>query len=374
MRMLLNIVSKFVPAVLILLASLPAFGKPLPPQTLHNPARLGARSGSSGGGLKPWEIVVIVLGSVVAIVLIGGLGGACEVMLHTRSKIKQSNAEADAKLEVGGNRELELEPGDDKEDGSGSDAPTEVGEVDASRFSWQPEKMTTGEDHMSEGRALSDTETANSSEATLNGEQSSVNGEGEPIHGLDMHENTTNDTDFQNGQTTDRVLPWENRTDLDPGLAQFVIGDEESPDYEREGDAGYNHHQGQFTDPVYVPDEADFQHHNVTTHHRHQESTLNHETDYSQSKGQIEETHQHTGDVLAVAPVGEYSGEGYSPAVMPDEVDYLAEYRQSQLYLQQEDDWQQYYGSLHGEYGTNSEQDGHQAQDGVGPHPNPRYL
>ncbi|ROW02493.1 hypothetical protein VMCG_06042 [Cytospora schulzeri] len=374
--MSLNILSRVFPTLLILsLTSPPASGKPLPPETVNPSLKIEARSSTGNGGLQTWEIIVIVLGAVIGIMLIGGLGGACEVMLHTRGKIVQSNAEADAKVEAGGHRALELEPGEDKGEDTGSDAPTEVEEVDPGRFSWQPEKMTTGEG-MAEDRALSEVDTDGSSQTTLNGEQSSVNDTGEPMHDVDLSFNLpapdSSEMGFYQEQTRDRVLPWEGQMHPDPALAQFVIGEEEGPDYEGEEAAGYDHHQDHFAEPVAMPDEADFQHANAG--YGHQENTWHHEADSNPNEESKEPNHEHIGEALAVAPVGDYAGEGYSPAAIPDDVDYLADYRQSQIYLQQEDDWQQYYGKSHGSSGTDHEQEGHGTQESVVPHPDPGYF
>ncbi|KUI59525.1 hypothetical protein VP1G_06759 [Cytospora mali] len=377
-----DILSRFLPTLLILsLASPPASGKPIPSQTITNPSNRERRFLSGNGGLKTWEIIVIVIGAVIAIMLIGGLGGACEVLLHTRGKIVQSNAEADAKVENGSSsRAFEEEGEDDKEGGVGSDASTEVGAVDASHFSWQPEKMTAGED-MPDDRALSEAETTGDSEATLNGEQSSVEGgEGSMhAHGVngDMPAAEPSDTEFSQEQTRDRVLPWEDHTHPDPALAHFVIGEEEGPGYEGDQAASYDHHEDHFVGTAAMPDEADFQpEHTPSSYGHHEEmDTWHHETHPGQREEEpIDHTHEHIGEALSVAPVGEYSGQGYSPAAMPDEGDYLAEYRQSQVYLQQEDDWQQYYASSHGASRTEGQHDEHDEHERVALRPDPGYF
>lgn len=372
-----NILSRGFSTLLILsLTSPPASGKPLPPETVDPTSKLEARS-STDGGLQTWEIIVILLGAVVAIMLIGGLGGACEVLLHTRGKIVQSNAEADAKVEAGGHRAFEMEAGEDMEEDTGSDAPTEVEEADPSRFSWQPEKMTTGQEDMPEDRALSEADTNGSSQTTLNGEQRSVNGTEEPMHDVDMNWNMpaaeSGDTDFSQGQTRDRALPWE-QTHPDPALSQFVIGDEEDPEYEGEEGAGYDHYQDHFAEPVAMPNEEDFQYSNMGAAYEHQKDAWHHEAGSNKSDESIEPNHERIGEALAVAPVGNYSGGGFSPAAMPDEGDYLEDYRQSQIYLQQEDDWQKYYGSSHSESGMDHEQEGHGTQEGVMPQPDTGYF
>ncbi|ROW00142.1 hypothetical protein VSDG_03614 [Cytospora chrysosperma] len=343
---------RILPALLILsLTSPQASGKPLPPETGNPSSKLEARS-STDGGLQTWEIILIVLGAVFGIMLVGGLGGACEVLLHTRGKIVQSNAEADAKVEAGGHRAY-------IEEDTGSDALTEVEEVDPSRFSWQPEKMTTGEG-LREDRALSETDTNGSSQTTLNGEQGSVNGTEEVMHDVDLDWDMpvagSSDTEVSHGHTRDRGQAWDDQTYPDPALSQFIIDDEEGPEYEEEGAAGYDRHEDHFTEPVAMPNEGDYQQSNLGTAYGHQEDR------------------EHIGEALVVAPVGDYSGGGYSPAANPDDVDYLAEYRQSQIYLQQDDDWQQYYGSSHNPSGTDQEQEGHHTQEGKVPQPDPGYF
>lgn len=59
---------------------------------------------------------------------------------------------------------------------------------------------------------------------------------------------------------------------------------------------------------------------------------------------------------------------------MSDEWDYVADYRQSQLYLQQEDDWERYYGSSYSSSETGHEQGGHQTHQGVVPQPYLGYF
>lgn len=371
----LNILSRGFPTLLILsLTSPPASGKPLPPGTANPSPKIEARS-SSDGGLQTWEIIVIVLGSFIGIILIGGLGGACEVMLHTRSKIVRSNAEADAKVE-GGSRAMELEAGEEKDGETGSDAATEVDEDDPSHFSWQPEKMTTGKD-MPEDRTLSRAHTDDSSQTTLNGEQGADDGAEEPMHDVHLDWEIPAaepiDSDFYQEQTRDRIIPWEDQTHPDPALSQFVIGDDEdSPDHEGEEAADYDHDHNHHVEQVAMPDEADFQPANAG--YEPQEDAWHHEADSNQSEESPEPAHDHIGEALAVAPVGDYSGEGYSPAAMPDEADYLADYRQSQLYLQQEDDWQQYYGSSNGASEMDHEHEGHQTQGNVVPQPEAGYF
>ncbi|KUI71946.1 hypothetical protein VM1G_07460 [Cytospora mali] len=379
--MFYNIMSRLLPTLLILSLTSPlASGKPIPPapQTVTSPSKLERRFLSGNGGLQAWEVIVIVIGAVIAIMLIGGLGGACEVLLHTRGKIVQSNAEADAKVEKGSSsRAFEQEGEDNEEGGVDSDASTEVEVVDeGSHFSWQPEKMTAGED-MPGGRALSEAETTGDSDTTLNGEQSSVEGGEGSMHARGMNGGVpaaeSSDAEFYQEQTRDRVLPWEGHTHPDPALAQFVIGDEECHEHGGEETAGYDHHQGHLVGTVAMPDEADFHPEHTPSSYGHQEEM---DTWHETHSGQKEEepigyTHERIGQALSAAPVGEYSGQGYSPAAMPDEGDYLAEYRQSQLYLQQEDDWQQYYASSHGASRMEGEHDEHEH---VAPRPDPGYF
>ncbi|ROV92222.1 hypothetical protein VPNG_09673 [Cytospora leucostoma] len=326
--MLLGFLLKSLPTLLLLtLTSSPASGNPIPPQTVNNPSAIEAHSSDShGGGLKSWQLVLLVLGSILGIMLIGGLGGACEVLLHAK-RIKQSNAEADAKVEAGGNKALDMarDVGDDGS--SGSDAATEVEVTDDSGFSWQREKLTGVEDP-SKNRALSRSETSGSSQTTLNGGQGSV------------------DSDA-------RLLPWE-----DPALAQFVIGDEEDLDHDGEEAVSHDHQKDHSAQSMGMPHGYESQHKSTDNHHERHNDDSHRGAAAFQDGEPITRYHERSGQALVVAPVRAYSDGEYSPAVMPDEADYLAEYRQSQLYLQQEDDWQQYYDSRHGANRSESHQVG----------------
>lgn len=275
--------------------------------------------------------------------LIGGLGGACEVLLHARGGITQSNAEADAKVGAGGNEALAREDGLGEEGGSGSDAATEVEVTDDNHLSWKREKLTGGED-TSKDRALSRSETSGSSQTTLDGEQGSV------------------DSDA-------RLLPWE-----DPALAQFVIGDEEDLDLGCDGGeaqaVSHDRQEDHIAQPMGMPHRSDAQHGGADSQHEHHKEGRGHEAAAVRAGEAIEKPHEISGEALVVAPVRAYSDGEYSPAAMPDEADYLAEYRQSQVYLQQEDDWQQYYDSPQGAYGPESDQDGHELREVVITRPN----
>lgn len=271
--------------------------------------------------LQDWEIALLILGALFGIMLIGALGGVCEVVLAGR--IKESNAEADAKLEANGNRAITDEVEGGKFEGSGGLGLDGV--IDQDRYSWQPERMTTG---------LSDDSTLAGSDPGVS--QSDIpRGEQAMTEGGDWYGNPEAAQQTADGASQ----PWTSEGLPPPDTSQFVIDDVDSPGYGGAHDnyQNYEAYPGHLTPPppamtkdtAYQHQDAEDQYWNNTTSGGNASQTR---SDGSASDG-------YTGQSTIAPPPGAYSGEGYSPAVMPDSADYLAEYRQSQLYLQQDDDW-----------------------------------
>lgn len=265
----------------------PAAGSPVPSSTDNEKHRSEKRSFTRDGPLQAWEVAVILLGALFGIMLLGTLGGVCEVLLH--GKIKESNAEADAKLEGKGNQDMtEVDAG--KMERGGMDGPQGV--IDQDRYSWQPERMTTG---------LSDDSTLAGSDHGAS--RSDISRGGQAVHAASQN----------HAQTSGQYPAWND--DAQPrSSSQFVIDDMDSPYFDGGDDnAQFEAYPGHLSPPPAMPKDTGYQH---------------------QHTGSDGHTGQSTMD-----PSGSYSGESYSPAAMPDSADYLAEYRQSQLYLQQDDDW-----------------------------------
>lgn len=287
-------------------------GSPLPSVTTddeeHQPEK---RSIIGDEPLQDWEIALLILGALLAIMLLGAVGGICEVMLAGR--IKESNAEADAKLEANANRATteEVEGGKmERGLGDGSD-----GVIDQDRYSWVPERMTTG---------LSDDSTLAGSEP---GAAQSDISRGEPEVAQ---------------QSSEQAMPWTSEGLPLPDSSQFVIDDVDSPGYGGPHDnaQSYEAYPGHLNPPppamtrgnsVQDQDAGD----------EYWQGGNNGASGAGSSQAQYDSSasDEYTGQSTMAPPPGIYSGEGYSPAVMPDSADYLSEYRQSQLYLQQDDDW-----------------------------------
>lgn len=260
--------------------------------------------------------------------LLGAVGGICEVMLAGR--IKESNAEADAKLEGIGNRAITDEAEGGKRElgaGEGSD-----GGVDPGRYSWQPERMTTG---------LSDDSTLAGSDPGASQSHGS-RGEGD-WNGESQAAQQTADG------TSEQYTAW-NGSDLPlPDASQFVIDDVDSPGYEgpRDNEQSYEAYPGHLNPPPAMPKNTAHQSQDAADQYWNEGGDGTSYPDSSQVGHDGAAPDGSTGQSTIPAP-GQYSGEGYSPAVMPDSADYLSEYRQSQLYLQQDDDW---YTAASAQYG-----------------------
>lgn len=283
-------------------------GSPLPVSITDEHTSHVRRSFLGDGPLKAWEIAVLLLGVLFGIMILGAVGGICEVMLH--GKIKESNAQADAMVESHGSRAITDE--DDGAKGGRSDADGSegnAGDADDNRFSWAPERMTTG---------LSD-------DSTLAG---SDPGAAQPAH---SHGEQT--------QTSDQYVPWNGEDEPQPSPSRFVIDDVDSPGYEGIDDnAAYSAYDGHLNPPPAMPRDGSSPHQDA------EDRYWNDGAEGVPSAGSTQAHDRSAGsdgyeEEPPMAPPGISSGDGYSPAVMPDEADYLAEYRQSQLYLQQDDDW-----------------------------------
>ncbi|KAG8156527.1 hypothetical protein KVR01_013631 [Diaporthe batatas] len=230
--------------------------------------------------------------------ILGALGGICEVMLS--GKIKQSNAEAEAKLEGLGSRGIA---------GEGEGGKLEAGEagvIDEDRYSWQPERMTTG---------LSD-------DSTLAGSDPGASHSDIPRGEGDYY----GDSEAAQ-QTGEQYSAWNGESLPHPDSSQFVIDDVDSPGYENHHDDSQNYEAY----PGHLRKDAEDQDWNQGGDGTFYPDSSEAGYVVAASDGHIEQS--------TMPPPGDYSGEGYSPAVMPDSADYLNEYRQSQLYLQQDDDW-----------------------------------
>lgn len=278
---------------------------PLPTSTADEQYNRSKRSLFGDGPLQAWEIALLLLGALLGIMILGFLGGICEVMLH--GKIKESNAEADAKVEGGGSRAIVDGADGEKAERGVAEGPDGV--INDGRYSWQPERMSTG---------LSD-------DSTLAGSDPGAAQQG------------ADETSRDQAQTSDQYVAWNGDSQPYPSPSRFVIDDVDSPGY---GGVDANAHQeyaGHLNPPPAMPRDATYQHQSA------EDQYWNEGFDESPNAGP---SHHTDGNIASdgyqgeqMAAPGGYSGEGYSPAVMPDEVDYLAEYRQSQLYLQQDDDW-----------------------------------
>ncbi|KAI3400075.1 hypothetical protein diail_4613 [Diaporthe ilicicola] len=271
--------------------------------------------------------------------LLGFLGGICEVVLH--GKIKQSNAEADSKLEDHGSRAMTDEAEFAKaEHGGGAEGPGGI--ADDGRYSWQPERMTTG---------LSDDSTLAGSDA---GAAQAANPYGEQAAGADWDgatrgmEQTTGVAVHDQAHAGSQYVAWHGEDQLPPTPSRFVIDDVDSPGYEGIDDnANYSAYGGHLNPPPALPKNT----------YQHQDAGDQYWNEGVEGVSNAGSTHAHGtraasdgyGGEQVMVPPAAYSGDGYSPAVMPDSADYLAEYRQSQLYLQQDDDW---YTAAAASYGT----------------------
>ncbi|KAL1869122.1 hypothetical protein Daus18300_005658 [Diaporthe australafricana] len=237
--------------------------------------------------------------------ILGALGGICEVMLH--SKIKESNAQADAMVESHGSREITDQ--DDGEKVERGDAEGSEGKADDNRFSWAPERMTTG---LSDDSTLAGSDPGVAQPANSYGEQA---------------------------QTSDQYVAWNGEDQPQPSPSRFVIDDVDSPGYEDIDDnAAYSAYGGHLNPPPAMPRDTSSTHQNAEDHY------WNDGAEGVSSAGSTQPLDRSAAsdgyeEEPPMVPPGMHSGDGYSPAVMPDEADYLAEYRQSQLYLQQDDDW-----------------------------------
>lgn len=297
-----------------------AAGSPLPSSIdeVHSPEK---RAIFGGAPLQTWEIAVLILGALFGIMLIGAVGGICEVVLAGR--IKESNAAADAKLEANGNRAITDEVEGGKLAPGGGEASGEV--IDKDRYSWQPERMTTG---------LSDDSTVAGSDPGAS--QSDISRDGQTMtEAGDWH----GQSEFSQ-QTSEQSMPWTSEGLPPPDTSQFVIDDLDSPGYGEPHDNAHSYeaYPGHLNPPPAMPKGTATQHQEAEDRYWNEGDTAASGAGTSQAEYNSPASDEYAGD-STMPPPGAYSGEGYSPAVMPDSADYLAEYRQSQLYLQQDDDW-----------------------------------
>lgn len=221
--------------------------------------------------------------------VLGAVGGICEVALAGR--IKKSNDEADAKLEANGSRDIE------------------------DRYSWQAEGATAD---------LGDDSTLAGSQSALAQDAQDIDERGDWDGGSETAQRTADGTDEEHMQWINEGLPV-------PSPSRFVIDDVDSPGYGGAHDNRlsymYETYPGHLTPRPATPGEAGYQ---------HQEAEEQYYT------GEGDETlggsdSQLMGETRAPSPV--YLGDPgvYSPVLMPQSADYLPQYRQSQRYIQHED-------------------------------------
>lgn len=286
-------------------------GSPLPSATDDEEHHSEKRAIIGDAPLEDWEIALLILGALFGIMLIGAVGGICEVVLAGR--IKESNAEADAKLEANANRAFPDEVEGGKLEGTG-----EV--IDQDRYSWQPERMTTG---LSDDSTLAGSDPGVSQSDISQGERAMTEGYG----GSEGAQQAVN-------------MPWTSEGLPLPDSSQFVIDDVDSPGYgETHSNAqSYEAYPGHLNPPPPIPRDNSMQDQDAEDQYWQEGNNGANGTGSSQAQYTGSSSDGYT-EPSTMAPPGAYSGEGYSPAVMPDSADYLSEYRQSQLYLQQDDDW-----------------------------------
>lgn len=297
-----------------------AAGSPLP-SSIDEVHPQEKRAIFGGAPLQTWEIAVLILGALFGIMLIGAVGGICEVVLAGR--IKESNAEADAKLEANASRAITDGVEEGKLAPGGGDASGEA--IDKDRYSWQPERMTTG---------LSDDSTVAGSDPGAS--QSDISRDGQAMtEAGDWH----GQSEFAQ-QTSEQHMPWTSEGLPLPDTSHFVIDDVDSPGYGETHDnaQSYEAYPGHLNPPPAMPKGTATQHQEAEDRYWNEGDNASSSAGPSNAEYNSSASDDYAGD-STMAPPGAYSGEGYSPAVMPDSADYLAEYRQSQLYLQQDDDW-----------------------------------
>ncbi|KAH8767273.1 hypothetical protein F5883DRAFT_554712 [Diaporthe sp. PMI_573] len=293
-------------------------GSPLPPSTDDEKFHPEVRSLTGDGPLEDWEIAILILGALFGIMILGALGGICEVMLS--GKIKESNAEADSKLENIGKRSITDEEEGGKMDGGGGEGSDGV--IDPARYSWQPERMTTG---LSDDSTLAGSDPGASQSDVSRGEQAMA----------------ADGASQDYAQTSEQYVAWDGGSLPHPDSSQFVIDDVDSPGYggPRDNSQSYEAYPGHLNPPPAMPKNNAYQNQDTADHQYWNEGGDG--TSYPDSSQARDGSTAPDGSTeqSTLPPPGAYSGEGYSPAVMPDSADYLSEYRQSQLYLQQGDDW-----------------------------------
>lgn len=306
----------------------PGAGSPLPSSTDDEEYHSEKRSFTGDSPLEAWEVAIILLGALFGIMLLGLLGGICEVMLH--GKIKESNAEADAKLEGKGDRDIadEAEGGKMESDGiEGSE-----GAKDQGRYSWEPERMTTG---LSDDSTLAGSDRG-ASQSDLSSDEQAMSQDGD---WYGEAQQAADGADQNHAQTSEQYTAWNGDGQPQPNPSQFDIDDVDSPGYGGGDDnAQHDAYQGHLNPPPAMPKDTALQHQDTGDQNWQQGADATSYTGSSQGKDNASNSGGYTGPSTMAVP-GAYSGEGYSPAVMPDSADYLAEYRQSQLYLQHDDDW-----------------------------------
>lgn len=285
-----------------------AAGSPLPSSTDDEQYQSARRSLAGGGSLQAWEIAVLLLGVLFGIMVLGAVGGICEVALAGR--IKKSNDEADAKLEENGSRGI----GD--------------------RYSWQAEGATAD---------MGDDTTLAGSQLDLARDAHDIDGRGDWAGGSEAAQQTADGTDEEHMQ-------WINEGLSLPSPSRFVTDDVDSPGDGIAHDNGlsYEAYPGHLTPRPPTPGEAGYQHQDVGDEYYTEEDdvTLG-DADYQhqdvgdqyyteEDDGTLGGSDPETSDEM-MAPPQAYLGDGYSPAFMPESDDYLPRYRLSQLDVQHED-------------------------------------
>ncbi|KAG6353705.1 hypothetical protein INS49_005414 [Diaporthe citri] len=278
-----------------------AAGSPLPSITDDERHHSEKRAIIGNAPLEDWEVALLILGALFGIMLIGAVGGICEVVLAGR--IKESNAEADAKLEANGNRAI-------AEEAEGGKTEGQEGVIDPDRYSWQPERMTTG---LSDDSTLAGSDPGVSQSDVSQGERAMAE-EGDWYPGSE-------------GAQQAASVPWTSEGLPLPDSSQFVIDDVDSPGYgETHGDAqSYEAYPGHLNPPPPMPRDNTMQQQDAEDQYWNEENNGTSGAGSSQAEYNGSSADDYNGQSMMVPP-GAYSGEGYSPAVMPDSADYLSEY------------------------------------------------
>lgn len=285
-----------------------AAGSPLPSSTDDDQSQPGRRSLTGDEPVQAWEIAALLLGFLFFIMVLGALGGVCEIAVAGR--IKKSNDEADAMADANGSRGIE------------------------DRFSWaEASKIDLGD-----ATTLAGSQPDPAQDAQDIDERGDWDGVSEAA------QQTADGTDEQ------KMSPWMSGALPVPSPSRFVTDDLDSPGDGIAHDNGlsFEAYPSHLTPRPATPGEAGYQHDEAgdQSYSGEDDATLS-EVVYQHQDvgdeyytGEDDETlggsdHQ-PGDEM-MAPPQAYLGDGYSPAFMPESADYLPQYGQSLLQVQNED-------------------------------------